>query len=163
MSSAWATDQRDISVALRTLPLLTHKITSPAAVAIVYNPANPESKTDAETIKSIIDGGLEAPGGTKLVAAMVSVAELTKLHDVKIAFLAHGLPSTDYASVSAAASATGVLTICTDTDCVKANKCILGIASKPQVEIYYSPVAAALADISFAPAFSMLVKQVGSM
>ncbi|MGB9152941.1 MAG: hypothetical protein WCD70_07620, partial [Alphaproteobacteria bacterium] len=153
----------DLSVALKTLPLLTNKIASPASVAIIYDPASPESKSDADGIKSIIDGGIAAPGDLKLKAQLMSVGDLSGLSGTPIAFLAHGLPTSDYNAVSAAASAAGVLTICTDINCVKANKCVLGVASKPQVEVYYSPAAAEAAKISFAAAFTMLAKQVGAM
>ncbi|MEJ0062561.1 MAG: hypothetical protein WDO70_05020 [Alphaproteobacteria bacterium] len=159
----WATDQQDLSVALKTLPLLTNKMTSPTAIAIVYNPASAASREDAESIKSIIDGGLEAPGGIKLLARLTSTEELSGLSAVKIAFMAHELPETDYGRVNEAASKAGVLTICTDIGCVKANKCVLGVVSRPQVVVYYSPVAAEAAKIGFAAAFTMLVKQVGSM
>lgn len=160
---AGATDKLDLSVALKTLPLLTNKIASPATVAIIYDPANAESKSDAEEIKSIIDSGIEAPGDIKMKSQMTGTNELSKLAGSQIAFLAHGLPAADYNEVSAAASAAGVLTICTDINCVKANKCVLGVASKPQVEVYYSPVAAEAARISFVSAFTMLAKQMGSM
>ncbi len=161
--AALATDALDLSVALKTLPLLTNKITSPATVAVIYNPAIAESKADAETIKSIIDNGLEAPGNVKLVAELTSTSELSKLSSVKIAFVAHRTPTTDYSAVGAAAASAGVLTICTDIECVKVNKCVLGVVSKPQVEVYYSPVAAEAAKINFSSAFTMLAKQVGSM
>lgn len=160
---ALATDQSDVSIALKTFPLLTNKITSPATVAVVYDPASGESKTDAEAIKSFFDGGLEAPGDIKLTAHLVSTTELSGLAGAKIAFLAHQLPRTDYESINAATSAAGILTICTDIECVKSNKCVLGIVSKPQVEVYYSPAAADRAKISFASAFTMLAKQVGSL
>src|SRR5579871_6151304 len=87
-----ATDRQDLSVALKTLPLLTNKIPSPAPIAIIYDPSSAESKTDAEAIKSIIDSGLEAPGDIKLVPQLVSTGELSKLSGVRIAFLAHELP-----------------------------------------------------------------------
>lgn len=161
--AALATDQQDLFVALKTLPLLTNKVTSPAVVAVIYDPANSVSKADAETIKSIFDEGLEAPGGVKLNARLTGVSELSTLAGAKIAFLAHGLPVTDYNAIGAAASAAGVLTICTDIDCVKSNKCVLGVVSRPHVEVYYSPVAAEAANVSFASAFTMLAKQVGSM
>ncbi|MDE2029192.1 MAG: hypothetical protein KGI97_01370 [Alphaproteobacteria bacterium] len=160
---AQATDRFDLAVALKTLPLLTNKMTNPAKVAIVYDSASPESKADAESIQSIIDGGLEAPGNIKLVASMVDVAELTKLNGKQIAFLADGIPSADDRRIGNGASAAGVLTICTNIDCVKTDDCILGVVSKPRVEVYYSPAAAGRARISFVSAFTMLAKQVGSM
>src|SRR5271165_6494825 len=120
--AAWATDQLDISVALKTLPLLTAEITSPATVAVVYDPANPKSKADAEKIKSIFNSGLEAPGDIKFVPQLTSTADLSGLSNAKIAFVASGLPASDYADIGAVAGSMGVLTISTDIGCVKANK-----------------------------------------
>ncbi len=164
---AWATDHLDLSVALKTLPMLTHKITGSAIVAIVYNPNNGESKADAIAIKSIIDDGYVSSGGVKLTAKLASTTDLSRnlsaFSGARIAFLAHGLPVSDYAAVGAAASAAGVLTFCTDINCVKANVCVLGVISRPQVEVYYSPMAAEASNVSFASAFIMLVKQIGTM
>jgi hypothetical protein len=160
---AYATDQQDLSVALKTLPLLTTKMTSPASVVIVYDPAAPESKQDAEGIKAIIDNGLEAPGDIKLSAQMLSTVDPLKLSGVRIVFMAQGLPARDYDNIASVASAVGALTICTDIDCVRANKCVLGVVSKPRVEVYYSPAAADRSKISFVSAFTMLAKQVGAL
>jgi hypothetical protein len=161
--STWATDKLDVSVAMKTLPLLTTKIPSPSTVAVVYDPVISESKIDAEKIKSYFDAGLETQGNVKLVPELVGTDELGSLSKAKIAIYAHGLTPGDYKSVSAVTANKGVLTICTDLDGVKTNHCILGVASNPQVEVYYSSAAAEAAGISFASAFTMLVKQVGSM
>jgi hypothetical protein len=161
--AAGATDQFDIAVALKTLPLLTAKIAGPVIVMVVYDPASPKSKADAEKIKSVFDSGIEAPGDIKLISQLASTTDLSGLSNAKIAFVASGLPAADYADIGAVAGSMGVLTISTDIDCVKANKCVLGITSKPQVQVYYSPAAAEAARISFASAFTMLAKQVGSM
>ncbi|MDR3449739.1 MAG: hypothetical protein P4M15_08370 [Alphaproteobacteria bacterium] len=153
----------DLSVALKTLPLLTNKITGPTSVAIIYDPSNTESKADAERIKSIIDGGLQAPGDIKLITQLTSASDLSGLAAAKIAFLAQGMRSAACKAVAGVAASAGTLTISTNLDCVKANQCVLGIVSKPQVEVYFSPVAAEATKIGFASAFTMLTKQAGSM
>ena len=157
---AWATDQLDLSVALKTLPLLTDKIAGSVKMSIVYDPASLDSKHDAEMIKATIDGGFEAHGNIKLTADLVSTLELQNVANGKLAILAHGTPQADYNSINAATSSAGVLTVSTDLECVKANKCVLGVVSRPRVEIYYSSGAAESAHISFSPAFTMLVKQI---
>jgi hypothetical protein len=155
-----ATSELDLSVGLKTLPLLTTKPTNPVAMAVVYEAGNPVSKNDAEAIKAAVDAGLEIPGNIKVTAQLVSTAELGRLNGFKIAFLAQALSSTVFSSIHAAASKDGLLTISTDLQCVKSGKCVLGIVARPRVEIYYSPAAAQDAGIDFAPAFIMLAKQV---
>jgi hypothetical protein len=159
-ASAMATDQLDVSVGLKTLPLLTPKITGPATVAIVFDPSNAESKADADAIKAVIDGGLEAPGGVKLVALMVAVGEIGKVSGAKIAILTRGAGKSAFDGLATAATAAGVLSMSTDLDCVKASKCVLGIQSKPSVDIYFSKAAADAAKLVFSPAFAMLAKQI---
>jgi hypothetical protein len=43
---------------------------------------------------------------------------------------------------------------------VKSGKCVLGIISKPRVEILYNEAAAEAAHISFAATFLMLVQRI---
>jgi len=152
-----ATDQADLSVGMKTLPLLTTKITGVATLAIVYDPDNPTSKEEADGIKAVLDSGFEAPGDLKLIGALVPVGNLGKMARSRIAILTGGL-SAYYDAISAAAENNSILTMSTDLNCVKSNKCVLGIASKPRVEIYFSKAAADAAKISFAEAFTMLVK-----
>ena len=154
-----ATDQADLTVGIKTLPLLVDRITGTTTMAIIYDPANPASKSEADEIKSIVDKGLEAPGELKLVSKLVPVDELAALSGSKIAILTSGL-SAHYDAIGKTASANAVLTMSTDLGCVQANKCILGIVSKPHVEIYYSKVAAEAAHINFGQVFALLVKQI---
>jgi hypothetical protein len=151
-----ATEQKDIVVGLKALPLLTNKITGDAAMAVIYDPANAASKSDAEGIKKIVDGGVDVPGGGKLSATLVGVGELSKMSGYKIAFVTPGL-SSHYGAIGSSSS--GVLTITADVDCVKAAKCIVGVVTSPDVAIYYSKPAADAAKIDFSSAFAMLVKQ----
>ena len=158
-SSARATDQLDLSVAFKTIPLLKNKINGDAKVAIIFDPTNAVSVADANGIKNLLNEGFEAPGGVKLVPILVAVTELSTLSGVRLALLTSGLSQAEYESISIATSAHEILTISTDLTCVKAAKCILGIVTEPHGEIYYSPAAAAAASISFTSAFTMIVKQ----
>jgi hypothetical protein len=155
---AVATERLDIQVGTKALPLLTNKMSGDVPMAVVYDPANAESKTDAEGIKKVVDDGIDVPGGIKLSAMLVGVGELSKLSTAKIAFLTPGL-SAHFDAIGAAAAGAGVLTISTDVDCVKAGKCIIGVVTKPSVTIYFSKAASEAAKISFSQAFIMLVKQ----
>ena len=158
-SALAATDQTDLSVGIKTLPLLTNKIEGSAKIAIVFDPANGASKQEAGGIKAILDAGFEAPGDLKLTGVLVPVGDLATMADSKIAILTSGL-STHFDAISTAAASNSILTMSTDLSCVQANKCILGIVSRPNVEIYYSKTAADAAKISFSQAFKMLVKQI---
>ena len=138
---AQAVEKSDIEAGLRTLPLLLNKITGDTTIAIVYDPADAASVADAEKIEKIVHDGMTIPGGGKLSAMRVSVSELAKLSRVKVAFLTTGL-GPHFTSINTATSAASILTISTDLDCVRAAKCIIGVATQPGVSIYYSKAAA---------------------
>jgi hypothetical protein len=159
-SASFAMDAQDISIALRVLLLMEEKYTGSIPVAVVYNPAVPSSLSDAENIKKSIEAGVGMPEELKFNAYLVSVAHADKLSGAKVAFLADNLPSDSASAVCDAAVKEGILTISSNINCVRANKCVVGIISKPSIEIYYSPVAAEASHLSFSSAFIMLVKPI---
>ncbi len=159
-SPAQATDQRDIATGLKTLLLLTDKMAMPATVAVLYDPTLPDSQEDAETIKNDIENGIGVPGELTLKAQLTSVEVFSPASSAKIAFVAQGLAADSFDRIGRAAAAAGILTMSVDMNCVRANKCVLGIVTRPRVEIDYSPAAAQAAHIVFAPAFIMLAKQI---
>jgi hypothetical protein len=154
-----ATDQMDLAVGMKTLPLLTDKITGTEQLAVIYDPANPASKQEADGIMAIMDKGLLAPGDVKLTGVLVPIGDLSKLASSRIAILTGDL-SAHYSAIGNAAATHGVLTMSTDLGCVRASKCVLGLVSKPRVEIYYSKTAANSARIGFGQVFTMLAKEI---
>ena len=152
---ALAMDGLDLSVGLKTLPLLKNKLPSNAVLAIIYDPKFPASVAEAQAINNNIDGGFEAPGGVRISALMVSVNELSKLSEAKIGIVTTGSATQ---AVGAATANYGILTMSSDIECVKAHLCVLGIVSRPNVEIHLSETAADAAKIGFSPAFIMLAK-----
>ncbi len=153
------TDEADLLVGLKVLPLLTEKMTGTVMFAIIFDPDNASSKQEAESIKNILDGNFETPGNVKLSPFLVPVNNLDLAVGSKIAFITAGL-SKYYDGIGRAAGNGKILTMSTDLACVEANKCVIGIISKPNVEIYYSKSAAEAASIGFSQVFSLLVKQI---
>ncbi len=160
-SVARATDQFDISTGLKTIYLLKEKIPMPVTVGVVYDAANEQSQNDAIVVKDNIDKSVGVPGGMTAVAKLVKNSDLTSLTGVKVIFVTQGLSTEMLLETNHAAATAGILSISTDLTCAASNKCVLGIVSKPRVEIYYSTVAAEASHIGFVPAFIMLAKPVG--
>lgn len=159
-SPAYATDTLDVATALKTWPFMNNRPSGLIVVAILFDPANPESKTDAESIKSDIE---KRTGGAKYInmtAKLVSISDVSALAGASVAFLAKDISPEKFDTINNVAIANHILTVSADLTCVRANKCILGVVSKPRVEIYYSPQAAKAAGISFGSTFNMLVKQI---
>lgn len=153
------TDRDDLSVAMKVLPLLDEKLPDAVELSIVFNPSDAASKREADKIKTILDAGLQVPGGLRLISVLVPANDLNKITGTRIVVLASGL-STYYGAIGNAVAGRSVLTLSTDLECVKEHKCILGIVSKPHVEIYYSKEAAEKAKIAFGQVFALLVTEI---
>jgi hypothetical protein len=154
-----ATGKSDLAVGVNTLPLLVDRITGTVTLAIVYDPANAASKQEAEGIKAMLEDDFTMPVDTKLVPSLVPVDELDKMSHSRIAVITEGV-SRHYDAINSAAVKGHILTMSTMLDCVRANKCALGIVSRPHADIYYSKTAAEAANIIFSPAFTMLAKPI---
>lgn len=153
------TNKADLTVGMKTIPLLDTKLAGTVKLAILFDPANPDSKQEADRIKAILDGGFQTLDGLKLVGVLVPVDNLDMLRDSKIAVLSSGLAAY-YNAINNAVTGNGILTMSTDLGCVRAQKCILGIQSRPRVEIYYSKEAAQNANVVFGQVFSLLVTEI---
>jgi hypothetical protein len=156
VTSAHAADQLDLKVGLKTLPLLVNKLSGSALMAVVYDPAIAASKAEADTVVAFVGAGIEAAGGITVTAKAVPVGDLAKQGEAKLVFVTSGL-SKSWDALQGSAS--GMLSMSTDLDCVKANRCVLGIVSQPSVSIYYSKAAADTQKIAFSDAFAMLSKK----
>jgi len=158
VAPVFATEALDVSVGLKTLPLLKNRITGTINMAIVFDPANPESRADADMIKAFADDESMAPSGDRLIGMKVAVNDLAKLKGAKVVFVAKGVGADGFETVALAAAADGLLSMSTDLACVKAGKCVLGIVTRPTVEIYFSRTAALASNLGFSSSFIMLAK-----
>jgi len=156
---ATASEGTDVLVGIKTLSMLNRELPSPLVMGIVYDPSNPESKANAESIKALLDKGVKTSEGTAVSGQLLPLSKINELANVSVAFITTGVR--DHFDAIAQLSAThNILTMTSDLDCVRANKCVLGIASKNIVEIYLSRAASETAKINFDSAFIMLVKKV---
>jgi hypothetical protein len=128
-------------------------------LAIVYDPAEAASKQEADGIKAALDSGLSISGDIKFVPVLVPAGTLDGLAASRVAILTAGL-SGYYDGISRIAVTNSILTMSTDLACVRGGKCIIGIVSKPRVEIYYNRSAAEAAKVVFSQVFSLLVKEI---
>jgi len=157
---AWAITPDDVTTSLKVIPLLNNKPVRTAMAAIIYNPVNTQSLEEAKAIQQLIDGGLEAPGGIKLSSVLVSSKNPAGLSGASIAYLTDGLSGVDLETVGRATAGSGILTISTDLNYVKAKQCVIAVISSPSVKIYYSQAAADAGRVSFSQGFAMLADHI---
>ncbi|WP_308910870.1 hypothetical protein [Pseudokordiimonas caeni] len=147
----------DIQVGAKAAAFVEPALTGDVPTAIVFDPANPASKADADAIMAAMGDGLKIKSGT-LRPQLVPVGDAASLANVQVAFLAHGVGD-GMGPVSAAAAANSVLTISNDMSCVETDRCVVGVQSKPKVLIVVSKSATSASKLQFGAAFLMMVKE----
>lgn len=153
-SSSAATSPKDVQIILKAIGFLTSKPSGGFPVAIVFEPANPASKQDAEAVKAVLDG-VAAVSQAKLLP----VDQLAGFEGVA-AVVAAGTSPAGQDAVAAAFKGRKVLTVSTDATCAKQGKCVVSVTSDPQVEILFNVKAAEAAGVDFLPNFRMMITQI---
>lgn len=148
--------EQDIQVAARTFNFINGLPKGDIEAGLVYDPSIAESKTEAESLNSKMASGLKA-GKAKIKSKMIQVSEISG-SGLKVLFIMPGL-SSKYDSIYGSASKINALTVSTDFDCVAAQKCVMGVASKPNVKIEISRGAADSSGLEFAQALKLLVSE----
>lgn len=146
----------NLPVATRVISFLQPAPTGTVPTAIVYEPGNAASESEAASIERA--GPLAAGRGT-LRLKRVSANALGGLAGVRVAFVTSGLRD-QQVQIGAAAARLSILTITSDLGCVQAGHCAVAISSSPRVQITVSRAAAKAANIHFGSAFLMLVKEI---
>lgn len=148
----------NVPVAARVISFVQPTPEGIVPVAIVYQPGNSNSEAEASDMERRLGNGMRI-GRASLRMRRVSVSNLGQLGGVKAAFLTSGLRA-HQDDVAEASSAQSILTITSDTDCVTAGRCVVGITSASRTQIIVSKAAARRSGIRFGSAFLMLVKEV---
>lgn len=148
-----ANSAKNIEVAGRVLTFLENAPTGRTVIGVVFDPAKPDSVAEKNAIMSALGGGYSA-GGVTIVGRPM---EAGATGGVKVLFVTRGV---DYAAVGAAARTRHIITIGSDSACVRAGDCVVGITTDPTVQIVVNHTAAAAVGASFRPAFRMMILEI---
>jgi hypothetical protein len=149
-ASAEATTPRDLQVVARAVGFVNGLPRGVVNVAVVDGPG-------AEAVMSAMAQGVSA-GGITLNPRRVPLNALTA-SGARVIIVPEG-QSGAHAAIAAAARSMHAVTVSTDMSCVRAGRCVVGVASSPRVEIVVSRAAAAAADISFGQAFRVMIREI---
>ena len=148
----------NVPVAARVISFVQPTPAGLVPVAIVYQPGNEASEAEAVAMERSLLRGITI-GRATLKTRRVPVSNLSQMNGARAAFLTSGLRAYQD-EVAAAAVAQSVLTITSDTGCVVASRCVVGISSDSKTQIIVSKAAARRSGIRFGSAFLMLVKEI---
>lgn len=148
----------NVPVAARVISFVQPTPVGIIPVAIVYQPGNSSSEAEAAGMEKVLANGMRI-GRASLRTRRVPVSSLDQLGGMKAAFITGNLRSYQD-DVAAAATSQSILTITSDTSCVTAGRCVVGITSASRTQIIVSKAAARRNGIRFGSAFLMLVKEI---
>jgi hypothetical protein len=148
----------NVPVAARVLSFVQPPPSGVVPVAIVYLPGNNESEAEASAMERSL--ARSAVSGRALIRThRVAVSNLAQMSGTRAAFVTSGLRSYQ-SDLAETASEQAILTITSDTGCVLAGRCVVGITEGAKTQIVVSKEAARRSRIRFGSAFLMLVKEV---
>ncbi len=151
------TTAKDILVAVRTLGFVVDPPLGTVPLAVVFDPAQPQSAADLQTVIQVLDHGTRV-GGITVQPVPVAITELDRLVGFRFVLLMAGVQS--YRQVIFDRTrGQGVVTISTDLECVRAGLCVMGVAAQPRVQILVNRTASQAAAVEFLVAFRMMITE----
>jgi len=151
-----APSRQDVQILGRVLSFREDQHSGAVPVAIVYNPADPQSSGEAHAFAELMGSGV-AVGGLVLRAVLVEQGRLAGASGYSAILTA---TSVNPVIVQAAVRQQQVPCITRQIEQVTRGGCIVSIRSSPSVSIAYSSANAAAAGVRFATAFIMMVREV---
>jgi hypothetical protein len=148
-----AVTAKDIQVAERVLNFLTNPLVGTQKLGIVYDPTNPTSTADKQSLLAILGNGLSV-GGITLVPVPITLDKISST-PVNALFLTSGLGSS-----ATPVGQQKIVCITTDLAATQAGYCAVSIQTDPKVQITINKAAASASGISFASAFMMMVTEI---
>ena len=124
------------------------------AVAVVYSPADPASRHDADAIAAALGSGLGV-GGARLPARVVGPDALAGGGFV-VALAAAGANGP---ALGAAVRAAHILCVTAELKAVQDGFCTMAITTDGRVQIVLNHAAAAESGVSFVAAFRMMIRE----
>lgn len=148
----------NVPVAARVMSFVQPAPSGIIPVAIVYQPGNGGSEAEASEMERALSRS-SVSGHASIRTRRVAVSNLAQMSGARAAFVTSGL-RTWQSDLAETASAQAILTITSDTGCVVAGRCVVGITEGAKTQIVVSKEAARRSRIRFGSAFLMLVKEV---
>lgn len=144
----------EVKIELRVLDFIAEPA-GRTAVAVLHDRDHPGSAEEAAAIlKSLRDSA--DPARDRIVPRLVEIHGLAAQKDLKAVILTAGL---DGLAALKYGIAYQTLVLGAGTACVKERRCMVGVATVPEVEIGVNSLAVDEAHIRFADGFELMVKE----
>ncbi len=154
-AEAQETTPQDVQIIGRAMSFTQGAKRQPATLAVVFDGADPVSVLQKNATLAAVGKGLSI-GERTLVAVAVEQSQLGSASGYDGVFTTAGV---DQTRLRRFLSRSGVPCFTLDTAQVSEGACAVAVRSRPKVTISFSSSNAAAADVKFATAFIMMVRE----
>jgi ABC-type uncharacterized transport system substrate-binding protein len=146
----------DLQAAARALSFMERPLTGTVRVGILYAPDSPRSVQQAQDLERLLAAGMQV-GRIELRPALVKIGEAATAN-VDMYFLTEFVdPAAAHLARTASANRPCVTT---DIDHVESGSCLMGVRSRPRMEIVVNREAAKSSGITFATVFRVMITEI---
>lgn len=147
----------DVQVAARALSFVADPLSGSVRVGIVYTPDSPRSVRQAQSLRDMLADGPRI-GGLELRPVLLNAAVVASA-DVDLFFLTEFIPPSETPRLLGDGTKRPILCITTDIAQVRSGNCIMGVQSKPKVEVFVNRAAASANGITFSTVFRVMITE----
>lgn len=147
----------DIQVAARALSFTASPPSGEVRVGIVYAPGNQRSERHARSLQALLTDGYTV-GAIELHPVLLAHGDAASA-DVDLYFLSGHMTAAETPALTGGGKQSSAMCITTDITQVRDGRCILGVSSRPKIEVFVNRDAAAAQGITFSTVFRVMITE----
>lgn len=147
----------DVQVAARALSFVTNPLKGAVRVGIVYAAGNPKSVQQAQSLRSMLGSGLKV-GNLELRPVLVKSTDVASA-DVDLFFLTEYMTAVETPKQLGTDAGRPLLCVTNDIGQVRRGACVMGVRSRPKVEVFVNRASAAANQINFSTVFRVMITE----
>lgn len=147
----------DVQVAARALSFVSNPLKGTVRVGIVYAAGNPKSVQQAQGLRSLLGSGLRV-GNLELRPVLVKSTDVAGAN-VDLFFLTEFMTVDETPNLLGDRARRPILCVTTDLAQVRSGACVMGVQSRPKVEVFVNQASAKANHVSFSTVFRVMITE----
>jgi hypothetical protein len=147
----------DVQVAARALSFVADPLSGTVRVGIIYASDSPRSLRQAQSLRNMLADGLRI-GTVELRPVLVDSTKAANA-DVDLFFLTEFIPADGTPDLLGDATGRPILCVTTDIAQVRTGSCVMGVQSRPRVEVFVNRAAASANGVTFSTVFRVMITE----
>jgi hypothetical protein len=147
----------DLQIAARALSFVSDPLSGKVRIGIVYASDSPRSVSQAQQLRGMLADGMRI-GTLELRPVLLESREVAAA-DVDLYFLTEYILTDATPPLPGGSARRKVLCVTTDIEQVQKGACVMGVRSRPKVEVFVNRAAAAANDVTFSTVFRVMITE----